>query len=53
MLLEYLGDDGDGRVDWVRDDEDERLRCILGNACCEVADDASVDLTTFIIIKYE
>lgn len=44
VFLEDLGDDGDGRVDWVRDDEDEGFGCCGGDTCGEIADDASVDL---------
>lgn len=44
MFLEHLSDDGDGRVDRVGDDEDERF----GGGCCDsggkVFHDSSVDL---------
>ena len=44
VLLEDLGDDGDGRVNGVGDDKDERLWRALRDTGGEVADDACVDL---------
>lgn len=41
-LLEDLGEDGDGRVDWVGDDQDEGLWRVLGNSLGEVSDDGGV-----------
>ena len=41
-LLEDLGEDGDGRVDWVGDDQDEGLWRVLGNGLGEVSDDGGV-----------
>lgn len=43
-LLEDLGGDRDGRVDWVGDDEDVGVRAGGGNALDEALDDAGVDL---------
>ena len=42
--LEDLGEDRDGRVDRVGDDEREGLGAVGGDALCEVAADAGVDL---------
>lgn len=44
LLLEDFGDDRDGGVDWVGDDENERLGGGRGDACGQVSDDACVDL---------
>ena len=44
VLLEDLSDDGDSRVDRVRDNEDECLRSMLRDAGGEVADDTCIDL---------
>lgn len=43
-LAEGLGEDGDGRVDGVRDDADERLGAGVGDSLGEGRADASVDL---------
>jgi len=40
--LEDLGDDGDGAVDGIRDDEDVGVWGRLGGCLCEVADDGGV-----------
>lgn len=42
--LENLSSNRDGRVDRVRDDQDESLGAVLGNALDKITDDASVDL---------
>ena len=42
--LENLSSNGDGRVDRVRDDQDESLGAVFGNALDKITDDASVDL---------
>lgn len=42
--LENLSSNRDGRVDRVRDDQDESLGAVLGNTLDEITDDASVDL---------
>jgi hypothetical protein len=57
-LLEGLGEDGDSRVDGVRDDEDEGLGASVGNSLGEGSADASVDLDmsanrTRTVIKIE
>lgn len=44
MLLEDLGHDGDGRVNGIGNDEDERARAVLGNTLGQAGDNASVDL---------
>ena len=44
MLLEYFGDDRDGGVDGVGDDQDKRFGRCFGDACGEVTNDTSVDL---------
>lgn len=44
MLLEDLGDDWDGRVDWVRNDKYESLGRGSGNSSGEIADDSGIDL---------
>lgn len=44
MLPEDLGDDGHGRVYWVRNNKDECLRRGRRDAGSEIADDSSVDL---------
>ncbi len=44
LLLEHLGNNGDGRVDRVRDDEDESFGRVLGDSNGNVADDTGVDL---------
>lgn len=44
LLLEYFGKDGDGRVDGVRDDQDERLGGGLRDGLGESGADTSVDL---------
>jgi hypothetical protein len=41
-LLEDLGEDGDGRVDWVGDDQDEGLWRVLGHGLGKVSDDRGV-----------
>lgn len=43
-LLEGLGKDWNGRVDGVRDDEDEGLGAGVGNSLSEGSADTSVDL---------
>jgi hypothetical protein len=43
-VLEDLGDDGDSRVDGVRDDEDVCLWCVLGDSESEVANDGGIGL---------
>ena len=43
-LLEDLRDDGHGRVDWVGDNENERVGSVLGNASSQILDDTSIDL---------
>jgi hypothetical protein len=43
-LAEGLGEDGDGRVDGVRDDADERLGAGVGDGLGEGRADAGVDL---------
>jgi len=45
-LLEGLGENGNGRVDGVRDDEDESLGASVGNSLGEGGTDTSVDLTS-------
>jgi hypothetical protein len=44
ILLENFGDDRDGRVYWIRDDEDERFGSRDCDSCCQITDDACVDL---------
>lgn len=44
MLLEDLGDNRDGRVDGVRNHEDERFGCALRDSSSEVANDTGIDL---------
>jgi hypothetical protein len=41
-LLEDLGEDGDGGVDRVGDDQDVSLGCVLGNGLGKVSDDRGV-----------
>ena len=43
-LLEHLRDNRNGRVNWVRDHEDECLGSICGDPNCKISDDSSVDL---------
>ena len=43
-LLQSLGKDGDGRVDGVRDDEDQSFGACSGDGLCKGSADASVDL---------
>ena len=43
-LLQHLSNDRDGRVDGVRDHEDERIRAEVGDALCKPSDNASIDL---------
>jgi hypothetical protein len=43
-LLEHLGDDGDSRVDWVRDDADESLWAKFGDGSREVTNNPGIDL---------
>lgn len=43
-LLQGLGEDGDGRVDGVGDDEDEGVRASVGNGLGKRLADTSVDL---------
>lgn len=42
LLLQDLGEDGDGGVDGVRDDTDESLGAVLGTGLGEVTDDRCV-----------
>lgn len=44
LLLENLGDNGDGGIYWVGDDKDESLGCALGDADGKVTYDTCVDL---------
>ena len=44
VLLEDLSHNRNGRVDWVRDDQDESIGRGGGNASGKIANDASVDL---------
>lgn len=44
LLLENLGNDGDGRVDRVRDDKNKGLGRVLSNANSNVANDTGIDL---------
>ena len=46
MLFEHLTYNGNRRVDWVRDHENERLRAVFGTCLSQIADDASIDLRT-------
>ncbi len=43
-LFQHLGKDGDGRVDWVGDDQDEGLGAGVGNGLGKSGTDSSVDL---------
>jgi hypothetical protein len=43
-LFQHLGKDGDGRVDWVGDDQDEGLGAGVGNCLGKSGTDSSVDL---------
>lgn len=49
-LLQRLGEDGDGRVDGVGDDEDEGLGAGVGNGLSEGRADTGVD---FLAISHE
>jgi hypothetical protein len=44
VLFEDLGNDGDGGVDGVGDDQDKGLGANGSNTGCQIFDDASVDL---------
>ena len=46
MLLEDLGNNRNGGIDGIRDDQDESFWCKLGDASRKVSDDARVDLST-------
>jgi hypothetical protein len=48
VLLEHLREDGDGRVDRVRDNEDKGLRARRCDAGGEITADAGVDLEQVI-----
>jgi hypothetical protein len=48
VLLEHLREDGDGRVDRVRDNEDKGLRARRRDAGGEITADAGVDLEQVI-----
>jgi hemin uptake protein HemP len=43
-LLEHLCDNRNGRINWVRDHEDECLGSSCGDPICKISDDSSVDL---------
>ena len=43
-LLEHLCDNRNGRVNWIRDHEDESLGGSCGDPICKISDDSSVDL---------
>ena len=44
LLLENLGNDGDGGVDRVRDDKNKGLGRVLSNANSNVVNDTGIDL---------
>jgi hypothetical protein len=44
-LFEGGGDDGDGGVDGVGDDQDTCVWCYAGDSGCEVADDGGIGLS--------
>ena len=44
MLFKDLGNDRDSRIDRIRDDQNERLGRVLGDAGREVTNNACVDL---------
>lgn len=44
LLLQDLGNNGDGRVDWVADDENKCLGSIGGNTNGNVSDNGGVDV---------
>lgn len=44
MLLEYFGNDGDSRVDWVRNHKHESFGREGGNSSGEITDDSGIDL---------
>jgi hypothetical protein len=44
IFLEYFSNDGDRRVDGIRDDKDERLGGDLCNPGRQVLDDTTIDL---------
>ena len=44
VLLEDLRNDGNGGVDGVRDDQDERLRCCGRDTGSKITNDTGVDL---------
>jgi hypothetical protein len=44
MLLEDFGDDWDGGVYWIRDDEDKRFGSRSCDSGCQITDDACIDL---------
>ena len=47
-LLHDFCSDGNGRVDWIRDDQNEGFRAVLCDPFNEVANDASVDLEEIV-----
>ena len=49
-VLEDLGDDGYGRVDWVGDDEGVRVGCVLADCLGEVAHDGRVGVEEVIAV---
>ena len=46
MLLENFGDDWNGRIDWVRNNENEGLRASQGDPGSKITNYTSVDLTS-------
>ena len=45
-FLEDLSNNGDGRIDGIRNNENECLRSCRGDANGQIMDDASIDLLT-------
>ena len=48
LLLEDLGKDGDSRVDGVGNDEDESLRCVLGDRLGDALANLGVDVEEIV-----
>ena len=49
LVLEHFGNDWNGRIHWVGNDEDERLWTRLGNAFRQTPYDTGVDLFRLIM----
>jgi hypothetical protein len=47
MLFEDFSDNGNGRVHWVRNDENEGLGARFGNPDGEITDNTSVALANY------